>query len=375
MAVLLSDPDISLEELEAVSDALKSPCLEAGPRVEAFEAAFAEALGRRHGVAVASATLGLLLALKSSGIEPQDEVIAAPFSLRETVHGIALAGARPVFAEVDYWSATLAPEAAASAITARTRAIVAGNTNGHPAAWQALKALADRHRLLLIEDSSEAIGSRYQGRPVGSFGDLAIFDLTQPGPLSVGCGAIVVTDDASFANKLRCLRGRTGVIGDRYLPYRAQISELQAALGQVQLKRLGEILARRKRVEADYLAHIQSFEGIKPPYVAPEVDEVHWMVYLVHLGTRFSRLSRDAILCDLATAGIEARFFCQPLHLHPAYAELDYRKGDFKVSEKLADRAIALPFHGHLREDQVGFIVKALKDASVNVAAGAAIYL
>lgn len=373
MAILLSDPDISLEELEAVSEALKSPCLEAGPRVEAFEAAFAQALGRRNGVAVASATLGLLLALKSLGVGPQDEVIASPFSLRETVHGIALAGARPVFADVDYWSGTLALEPAAAAITPRTRAIVAGNTNGHPASWQALKALADRHRLVLIEDSSEALGSRYQGRPVGSFGDLAIFDLTQPGPLSAG-GAIVVTDDASFADKLRRLRGgRPGAVGE--LSYRAQMGELQAALGQVQLKRLGEILARRKQVEADYLVHIQSFEGIKPPYVAPEADEVHWMVYLVHLGTRFSRSSRDAILHDLATVGIEAAAFSHPWHLHPAYAELGYRRGALKVAEKLADRAIALPFHGHLREDQVGFIVQALKDASVNVGAGAAIYL
>lgn len=363
--ILLSDPDLSLAEFEAVQEALQSPCLDAGPRLEAFEAAFAAALGRRCAVAVASAALALWLSLKSQGIGSSDEVIASPFSLRQTVCGIPLAGARAVFADVDYWSGTLAPEAAAAAITSRTRAIVAGNTNGHPAAWSALKTLADRHHLLLIEDSSEALGSRYQGQLVGSFGELAIFDLSQPGPLSTGCGAMVVTDDTALATKLRTLRENC----------RAHLSELQAALGLVQLNRLDEILARRKEVESYYLEHIQSFEGIKPPYLAPEADAVHWMVYLVHLGTRFSRSSRDAILHDLATAGVEAKAFCHPWHLSPAFADLGYRRGEFKVAEKLADRAIALPFHAHLREDQVDSIVQALKDASVNVGAGAAIYL
>lgn len=378
--LLLSDPDISLDELEAVTDVLKSPRLDAGPVVATFEAAFAAHLGRRHAVAVASATLGLLLALRSRGIGPGDEVIASPFSYRETVHGIALAGAKPVFVDIDYWSCTLVLEKAAAAITPKTRAIVVGNTNGHPASWQEFRELASRHGLFLIEDSSEAIGSRYQGRPVGSFGDLAIFDLTQPSPLSCGEGGMVVTDDAELAQRLRHLRGRrpeerrSVVIGE-YPPYRAQMSDLQAALGLIQLRRLDEILERRKRVEAYYQDHMQSFEGIKPPYVAPDVDEVHWMLYLVHLGTRFSRGSRDAILQDLATEQIEAVAFCEPLHRQRYYAGLGYRKGDFFVTEKLADRAIALPFHGHLTEDQIGFIVKTLKDASVNVGAGSAIYL
>jgi dTDP-4-amino-4,6-dideoxygalactose transaminase len=378
--LLLSDPDISLDELEAVANVLKSPHLDAGPAVPSFEAAFAAHLGRRYAVAVASATLGLLLALRSRGIGPGDEVIASPFGYRETVHGITLAGAKPVFVDIDYWSCTLVPEKAAAAITPKTRAIVVGNTNGHPAPWQEFRELASRHGLFLIEDSSEAVGSRYQGRLVGSFGDLAIFDLTQPSPLCCGEGGMVVTDDADLAQRLRHLRGRRpeerrSVVVGEYPPYRAQMSDLQATLGLIQLQRLDEILDRRKRVEAYYRGHIQSFEGIKPPYTAPDADEVHWMLYLVHLGTRFSRGSRDAILQDLATERIEAVAFCEPLHRQRYYTGLGYHKGDFFVTEKLADRAIALPFHGHLTEDQIGFIVKTLKDASVNVGAGSAIYL
>jgi perosamine synthetase len=378
--ILLSDPDISLTELEAVENVLKSPRLSAGPMVEAFEAAFAEYLGRKHAVAVSSATLGLMLALRACGIGPGDEVIASPFGFRETVHGIALAGAAPIFADIDYWSGTLVPEKAAAGITPKTRAIVAGNTNGHPAMWPAFRELAGKHGLLLIEDSSEAIGSRCQGRLVGSFGDCAVFDLSQPSPLTCGEGGMVVTDDGSLAGRLRGLRARrleerhSVVLGDMP-PYRAELGEISAALGLVQLQRLDGILERRKLIEAYYDAHIQSFEGIKPPYLAPDVDEAHWFLYLVHLGTRFSRSSRDAIIQDLATEQIEAVAYCHPLHRQRFYGNLGYRKGDFFVTEKLADRAVALPFHNHITEDQVGFIVKTAKDASINVGAGSAIYL
>jgi dTDP-4-amino-4,6-dideoxygalactose transaminase len=152
------------------------------------------------------------------------------------------------------------------------------------------------------------------------------------------------------------------------------MSDMSAALGLAQLGRLDEILARRKRVESWYLAYIQSFEGIKPAYIAPEVDEIHWMTFLVHLGTRFTRSARNQIVDDLLTAHIEAPAYCNPLHLQYFYGNLGYRKGDLPVTEKVADRALALPFHGHLDEDTVAFIVQTAKDSSVNVGAGAAIY-
>jgi dTDP-4-amino-4,6-dideoxygalactose transaminase len=232
---------------------------------------------------------------------------------------------------------------------------------------------------LLLEDSSEAIGSRYQGRLVGSFGDCAIFDLSQPGPLTTGEGGMVVTDDSALASKLRSCRARRSderhsIIAGGFPPYRAEMGEMNAALGLTQLQRLDEILDRRQDVADYYDRHMLAFEGIKPAYMAPEVDEIHWTVYLIHLGTRFSKSSRDAIVQDLSTERIEAAAFCYPLHTQSHYGTLGYRKGDFFVTEKLADRAIALPFHGHLTEDQIGFIVKTAKDASINVGAGAAIY-
>jgi len=377
--VPLSDPDITSAELSAVEALLCSPRLSNGPITEEFEQAFASYVGRSYAVAVPSGTIGLLLALKALGIGPGQEVIASPYSFRETVHAVSLAGARAVFADIDYWSGALVPAKLEERITLNTRAIIAGNPNGHPAPWSELRAIAQRRQLLLLEDSTEAIGSRYRGELVGRFGDVAVFDFAQPSALSCGEGGMVVTDDIDIAVSLRCHRAhgadeRFSVVVGSAPPYQAGMSDLTAALGLAQLKRLAEILERRRLIEQLYNAHMQSFEGIKPPYIGPDATEVNWFLYLVHLGTRFTRSSRDAIVDDLRVEQVEAVAYSHPLHLQPHYLDRGYRRGDFPVTEKIADRAVALPFHTHLSNKQIEFIVETMKDASVNVGAGAAIY-
>jgi perosamine synthetase len=378
--IKLSDPDISKAELDAVNAVLASPCLSAGPRVVDFEAEFASYLGRSYGVAAASGTIALMLALRALGIKPGDEVIAPAYSWHQIAHAISLVGATPVFADINYWTGTLAPDKVAAKISGRTRAIVVCNCNGHPAAWSEFRLLAQQHGLKLIEDSTEAIGSRYRDRLVGTFGDVAIFDFSQPSALCCGEGAMLVTDDPELASELHYIRKRAQ--GDRFsiaiasrVPHQAAMSDITAAIGLAQLARLDDILQRRKRVESYYLEHVQFFEGIKPPYIAPEVDEVHWMLYLVHLGTRFTRTLRNQIIDDMATEEVEAAAWCQPLHQQFFYSSYGCKKGDLFLTEKIADRGIALPLHGHLTEDEVHFIVQTAKDSSINVGAGAAIYL
>lgn len=378
--IALSDPDISTAELEAVADVLQSPNLSAGPAVEKFEAAFATYVGRKHAIAVSSSLMGALLVLKAHGVGAGDEVIASAYSWHEIAHAITLAGATPVFADIDYYAGTLVPTKVDAKVTDKTKAILAGNTNGHPALWDDLKAIAEGKNLILIEDSTEAIGSLYKGKPVGSFGDCAIFDFSAPSPLACGEGGMVVTDDDATAAKLRVLRGRkvrdrSSVVISAVIPLGAEMSDLTASLGLVQLMRIDDILARRKRAELWYYDYVRSFEGIKDPYVAPECDEVHWFLYLVHLGTRFTRSSRDAIIDDMMTEDIEAAPYAEPLHTQRAYVDMGFRRGQYLVTEKVADRVVALPFHGHLSEEEIKFIVGTMKDASINVGAGTAIYL
>lgn len=379
-AILLSDPDISTAELAAVGAVLQSPQLSGGgPATAEFESAFARYTGRAHAIAVSSGTLGVLLALKAYGIGRDDEVIASPHSWREAAHAIALSGATPRFADIDYWAGTLSPQKAEARITPKTRAIIAGNANGHPAPWNEFRELAGRRGLVLIEDSTEAIGSVYGGRRVGGFGDCAVFDFSQPGPLVCGEGGMIVTDDDTIASQLRGLRShrpkeRSSEVAGASAPYAAVMSDVAAALGLEQLRRIDGILARRKRTERLYFKYVKSFEGIKDPYVAPGVDEIHWFLYLAQLGARFSRSSRDAIVDDLKTEGIQAAPYSVPLHVQSCYIEMGCRRGDFITAEKISDRAVALPFHGHLDEDQIAFVVGTLKDASTNVGAGSAIY-
>jgi perosamine synthetase len=179
---------------------------------------------------------------------------------------------------------------------------------------------------------------------------------------------------------LRRLRGRkaqerAAVVLGAWPPLQAGLSDIAAALGLAQLRRIELLLARRKRVERWFHEYVRSFEGIKDPYVAPDVEQCHWFLYVVHLGTRFTRSSRDAIVEDLGAEKIDACAYSQPLHLQRHYFDLGYRKGDLFVTEKVAERAVALPFHAHLTEEQVAFIVGTMKDASINVGAGTAIYL
>ncbi|ATQ67970.1 MULTISPECIES: DegT/DnrJ/EryC1/StrS family aminotransferase [Methylosinus] len=376
----LNDPDLVQSDLDLVIETLTSPRLSAGPVVEQFEAEFAKYLGRKHAIAVSSGTIGLMLILRAYGIGPGDEVVASAHSFRETTHAIALSGARPVFADIDYWAGTLEPDKAEKVVTERTKAIVAGNTNGHPAPWDAFRQLAETKKIALFEDSTEAIGSVYKGRLVGSFGDCAVFDFSQPSVLACGEGGMIVTDDDDKASIIRNLRSRriqerSSVVLGAHPPMQAGMSDITAALGLAQFRRLELLLARRTRVERWYYEYVKSFEGIKDPYIGPDVEEVHWFLYVVHLGTRFSRSSRDAIIEDLHTEKIEAAAYSHPLHLQRYYFDLGYRRGNFFVTEKVADRAVALPFHAHLTENQIAFIVGTMKDASINIGAGAAIYL
>lgn len=378
--IALSQPDVEARELSLVSAALQSGELSAAGLVQAFETRFAAWVGRRHAVAVSSGTLGLLAALLALRLEPGDEVIVPAHAWHHLAHAVSLAGLRPVPADIDYWSGCVAPTKVEEKLGPRSRAILAGNANGHPAAWPELRRIADMHGLVLIEDSSEAIGSRTNGRRVGSFGDVAVFDFSQPSALCCGEGGMVLTDDADLAAEIRYRRTRrlkdrgSISVGSR-VPLQCGMSEATAALGLAQLERIDTILRRRMQVEQWYHIQMQSFEGIKPPYCAPDVEEVHWMLYVVHLGKRFTGGARNQIVEDLDASAIECAPYCVPLTAEFHYQQLGFRRGLLPNTDRIADRALALPFHGGLSQDEVRFVVKTLKDACTNVGAGAAIYL
>lgn len=375
----LAMADTGEREAQLLRHALQSGRLSNGPLVEAFETLFADFHGRKYAVAVSGGMAGTWMALRAMGLGPGDEIIASAYSWHHLAHAIVHAGATPVLADIDYWSGCLSPAKATEKIGPKTRAILVGNCNGHPADWDAFRALAARHGLALIEDSSEAIGSRYHDELVGSFGDVSVFDLSQPLGISCGEGGMVLTDDAALATALRYLRAhsladRLSVSVGSHVPHAASMSELNAAVGIAQMERIDEILARRKQVEGTYNEVMQSFEGIKPPYIADGISEVHWMVYVVHLGKRFTASARSQLIEDLDDEAVEVAAYCRPLHQQFHYAGYGYARGQLPDTERIADRSLALPLHGSLSEDEVRFVVGTLKDAATNVGAGVPIY-
>ncbi len=382
--ISLFEPECGEREIELVGAVLRSARWGDGPMLESFERAFAGWVGRKHAVAVGSGTLGTWIALRALGIGPGDEVICSAHAWHQVAQAITLAGATPVFADINYWTGSLSVEKAALKITPRTRAILAGNSNGHPADWGPLRALATAHDLKLIEDSSEALGSRYLGRCVGSFGDVSVFDFSAPSALCTGEGGMLVTDDDALVHELRYLRQRriadrnSVSVGSR-VPLQAGMSELTAALGLAQLAGLDERLTARKQVEVWYQEQMQSFEGVKPPYLGENVDEVHWMLYVVHLGKRFSASARAQMIDDLRSCGVETAAYSHPLHQQFYYMNagesIGRQRGLLRDTDRIGDRALALPLHTQLDATQVAYIVKTLKDTATNVGAGAAIYL
>jgi dTDP-4-amino-4,6-dideoxygalactose transaminase len=382
--ISLFEPECGAREIALVSAVLQSAQWGDGPMVEGFERAFAGWLGRKHAVAVGSGTLGTWIALRALGIGAGDEVICTSHTWHQVAQAITLCGATPVFADINYWTGSLSPEKAAQKITPQSRALRAGNTNGHPAAWEPLRALAQSKGLALLEDSTEAMGSRYQGQQVGTFGDVSVFDFSAPSALCTGEGGMLVTDDDDLVHELRYLRQRRVAdrssvsVGSR-VPLQAGMSEMTAALGLAQLAGLDERLQARKQVVAWYQEQMQSFEGVKPPYVGAGVDEVHWMLYVVHLGKRFSGSARAQMMDDLRSCGVETAPYSHPLHQQFYYMHnsdaIGRQRGVLIDTDRIGDRALALPLHTLLDEEQVQYIVKTLKDTATNVGAGAAIYL
>lgn len=335
--------------------------------ISAFEARVATQLERRHAVAFAGAADALARVLGAYEVGPGSEVLVSAYSWHEVARAVWHVGATPVFCDIDYWSGTLNPEKAAAKIGPATRAILVGNTNGHPADWAAFQELRLRHGLLLIEDSTEALGSTYEGRAVGRFGDVSLLDFRTRGPVACGAGALILTDDARVAEVLGWRAGAG--------PGSGFMDALTAALLDAQWGRLEETLAARARVASLYGRHIRSFEGIKDPYTGPRVTAHHAFTFLVHLGARFSRQARDAIVEDLREGGIEARLYATPLYRDAECRQRGFPGTGCGLTDKIADRGIALPFHAGLSEEDIAVIVGSLKDASINVGAGSAIYL
>jgi perosamine synthetase len=360
-AIPLAQPVLGEAEETRVLEVLRSGQLSLGPRVPAFEAAFAAQVGAGFASAVSSGTAGLHLALRAVGVERDSEVVTTPFSFVASANVALYEGARPVFADIDPVTLNLDPDAASAAITDRTSAILPVHVFGYPADLAAFERLG----LPIVEDACEALGARYaDGGAVGGRGHPAGFGFYANKQLTTGEGGMITLGSAEQKQRIDSERnqGRAPNMDwldhDR-LGFNYRLSDIACALGLAQLDRLGEMLAGRARVATLYG---QALAGIDEDLALPCPDTGGavrgWFVYVVQLP---HRLERDAVIAALRGHGIPSKPYFPAIHLMSFYRErFGHREGEFPVCEDVAARSIALPFFPAMTEDQVARVAGAL---------------
>jgi perosamine synthetase len=353
----LSSPDIIESDIEAVAEVLRSPRLSLGPAAEAFEHAIAHHTDTEHAVAVSSGTAALHLCIRALNIGPGDEVLIPSFTFIAVANCVRYEQATPVFVDIEPTTLNLDPAKLEAAITPRTRAIIVVHTFGVPADMDAIEQIAAKHNLIIIEDACEAIGAEYQGRKAGSFGHAAVFAFYPNKQITTGEGGMVVTHDASLANRIRALRNQGRYPSDDWfqhteLGYNYRISEINCVLGLRQLQRIESILQQRERVARAYNQHLANHPQILLPPTDLPHRRISWFVYVIRLAKSFTRHHRDNILQQLTASGIECGRYFAPIHLQPAYTSWRISSA-LPITEQVADRTIALPFFNRLTESQI----------------------
>jgi perosamine synthetase len=364
-SIPLAKPVLGEAEERAVIEVLRSGQLSLGPKLVEFEQKFAERLGAPHACAVSSGTAGLHLALRAAGVGPGDEVITSPFSFVASANAILYCGATPVFAEIDPVTLNLDPAAAAAAIGPRTKAILPVHIFGYPADMPAFEVIAQRHDLALVEDACEALGARHaDGKAVGARGHAAVFGFYANKQLTTGEGGMITLGDAAVTQRIDSERnqGRAPDMDwldhDR-LGFNYRLSDLACALGIAQLDRLGDMLAARACVAAQYREALADVEGLVLPCPDTDGDERGWFVFVVQLR---AGVDRDAAVRTLAAQGIQSKPYLPAIHLMSFYRErFGFAGGEFPTCEAVAARSLALPFFPSLTEAHVARVAGALK--------------
>ena len=358
----MSFPDIREEDIAAVAEVLRSGRLSLGPRAEEFGRKLAERCGVRHGIPVSSGTAALHLIVRALGLGRGDDVLVPSFTFAASVNALLYEGVLPVFVDIEPDTYNLSPADLERKRTDRTKAVMAVDVFGHPVEWDELLAFARRHRLAVIDDSCEALGATYRGRPLGSFGNAAAFAFYPNKQLTTGEGGLVATDDDEIARLARSMsnQGRAEMgawVDHERLGYNYRLDEMSAALGLSQLGRLDELLAARERVARAYGERLAGLSRVSPPRVRPHVG-MSWFVYVVTLA---AGLDRDVVMPQMEAEGIPVRAYFKPLHRMPYVQErLGTSEFDLPVTDSVASRTMALPFHGGLTDAQIDRVVGTL---------------
>jgi perosamine synthetase len=357
-------PKIGEEEIEAVIKVMRSGMLTsglgAGPKVVEFEKNYAEFAGAKHAIAVNTGTAALHAAIMATGIKMGDEVILPSFTFVATAEAVVLAGGTPVFADIDPLTFSLSEETIRKAITKKTKAIVPVDLYGLPVDMKLIKEIADKQNLAVVEDCAQSHGAKVDGKPAGSLADLACWSLYAAKNIGTGEGGVVTTDNDDLAEKVRMIRThgekikyQSLMLGTNY-----RMTEIQAAIGIVQLRRLPDFLDKRTRNAQRLTKNLEKNEKIKlPPKLANRKPS--WYLYTIRIKDA-TETKRNSVIKEMHDKGIGAEaYYPIPVHQMPYYRQ-NFGKFKLPETEKAANQVLSLPIHPGVTEEQIDFIAQTL---------------
>ena len=375
--LLFSTPAIGEEEVAEVADTLRSGWITTGPKTAQFEAAFRTRVGAADALGLNSCTAGLHIALQSLGVGAGDEVITTPMTFCACANVIEHLGATPVLADVEPDTLNLDPTAVAAAIGPRTRAILATHYAGHPVDLDPLQELAEAHQLGLLEDAAHALPASYRGRLIGSGDNPVAFSFYATKNLTTGEGGML-TGSPEFLARARTL-SLHGMSRDAWKRYgqggswfyevhepgfKYNMTDIQAAMGLVQLRKLERFQQRRREIVARYHAAFERMDALEIPVERPDVEHA-WHLYVLRLRLGALRIGRDHFIDELTARNIGTSVHFIPLHLHPFYRQkYGYLPNRFPVAYSAYQRMLSLPLYPALTDEDVGDVIAAVLDVT-----------
>ena len=360
----LARPNISKREETNVLKVLRSGTLSIGPYTEEFEKKFAKVVGTKYAVAISSGTAGLHVALVAADIGHGDEVITPPFSFIASSNSILYTGAKPVFVDVDPLTYNIDPALIEKAITKKTKAIMPVHIFGQPCDMDAIMKIANKHKLIVIEDACESLKATYKGKQAGTFGLSDVFAFYANKQMTTGEGGMLVTNNRRMYEVAKSLRNQGRAPNMQWLDhdrlgFNYRIDEMSAALGVAQIAQLSKSIRERQKIALWYKKHLAPYkEWITTPVVA-KTNKHTYFVYVVQIHKR--DVKRDDVIKRLAQRGIGSKPYLPSIHLFLFYKKLlGTKKGDFPISESISEKTLALPIYVGLTEKDVQSIVHTL---------------
>jgi perosamine synthetase len=376
MQIPLSNPDITDLEKKAVQEVLNTPNLSLGPKIPEFEKVAADFAGVKFAAAMSGGTAVLHTIVKALGIGKGDSVLTTPFSFVATANCLLFEGAEPIFVDIDEDTYNINPESVEQSYLAlppekreKVKAVIYVDVFGVPADGPGFESLGEKYGLRIVDDAAEALGSAANGRKCGSFGDAGLFAFYPNKQITTGEGGILLTNNEEIFRIAVSLRNQgrdagAGWLRHARLGYNYRMSDINAALGIAQFKRIEEMLAKRRMVREMYNQHFSHIfaRGLLMPQKTPTGSFVSPFVYVLRLAGNHTRRVRDRLLAFLGEAGIQCSNYFTPIHLQPYFEELGWKYGDMPIAENISERTVALPFYNNLTEKQVEYVVQKVDD-------------